>query len=84
MTRNDKSTNAYLYIDGIYQERKEISEDSTNDFSSVSIEEGVHDVSLKWLDPYTNDQYEKTKRVTIEGDSALVFRRRKGHVLSRI
>jgi len=75
---NDKSTNAYLYIDGIYQERKEISEDSTNDFSSVSIEEGVHDVSLKWLDPYTNDQYEKTKRVTIEGDSALVFVAGKG------
>ena len=75
---NDKSTNAYLYIDGIYQDRKEISEDSTNDFSSASVEEGVHDVSLTWLDPYTNDQYEKTKRVTIEGDSAVVFIAGKG------
>ncbi|MDD1762677.1 MAG: hypothetical protein LUQ59_10655, partial [Methanothrix sp.] len=75
---NDKSINAYLYIDGIYEDSQEISEESTDDFSSASIEEGIHDVSLKWLDPYTNDQYEKTKRVTIEGDSAVVFVAGKG------
>ncbi len=70
---NDKSTNAYLYIDGIYENNKEISEESTDDFSSASVEEGVHDISVRWLDPYTNDQYEKTKRITIEGDSAVIF-----------
>jgi hypothetical protein len=75
---NDKRINAYLYIDGIYEDSQEVSEESTDDFSSASIEEGVHDVSLKWLDPYTNDQYEKTKRVTIEGDSAVVFVAGKG------
>jgi hypothetical protein len=70
---NDKSTNAYLYIDGIYEDNQEISEESTDDFSSASAEKGVHDISLRWLDPYTNDQYEKKKRVTIDGDSAVVF-----------
>jgi hypothetical protein len=70
---NDKSTNAYLYIDGIYENDKEISEDRTDDFSSASVEEGVHDISVRWLDPYTNCQYEKTKRITIEGDSAVIF-----------
>jgi hypothetical protein len=70
---NGKSTNAYLYIDGIYEDNQEISEESTDDFSSASAEEGIHDISLRWLDPYTNDQYEKKKRITIEGDSAVVF-----------
>lgn len=70
---NDKSTNAYLYIDGIYEDNQEISEESTDDFSEASVEEGVHDISLRWLDPYTNDQYEKKKRVTVEGDNAVVF-----------
>lgn len=70
---NGKSTNAYLYIDGIYEDNQEISEKSTDDFSSASAEQGVHDISLRWLDPYTNDQYEKKKRITIDGDSAVVF-----------
>jgi len=70
---NDREITAYLYVDGIYQDSQDISEESTDDFSSASVEEGVHDVSFKWLDPYTNDQYEKTKRVAVEGDSAVIF-----------
>lgn len=75
---NDKSIKAYLYIDGIYEDNQEISEESTDDISDASVEEGVHDVSVRWLDPYTNDQYEKKKRVTIEGDSAVIFVANKG------
>ncbi len=75
---NDKKTTAYLYIDGIYESDKEISESSTDDFSSVSVKEGTHDISLKWLDPYTNDEYEVKKRITIEGDANVIFVASKG------
>ncbi len=75
---NDKATNAYLYIDKSFETTQELSEDSTTAFSKVSVEEGVHDVSIRWLDPYTNAEYEKKKRITVDDDKAVIFIATKG------
>lgn len=75
---NDKETTAYLYIDGKFEKSLDLKEQSTSEFDQVSVEEGVHDVSLRWLDPYTNSEYEKKKRVTVDDDKAVVFLATKG------
>lgn len=75
---NDKDTKAYLYIDGKYENTQQLSADSTTEFDKVSMEEGVHDVSIRWLDPYTNSEYEKKKRVTVDNDEAVIFIATKG------
>lgn len=75
---NDKETNAYLYIDTSYETTQKLSESSTTEFGKVSVEEGVHDISIRWLDPYTNAEYEKKKRVTIDDNKAVIFVATKG------
>ncbi|MGD0952075.1 MAG: hypothetical protein ABR985_06740 [Methanotrichaceae archaeon] len=75
---NDKDTKAYLYIDGKYENTQQLSADSTTEFDKVSMEEDVHDVSIRWLDPYTNSEYEKKKRVTVDNDEAVIFIATKG------
>jgi hypothetical protein len=75
---NDKETKAYLHIDGKYENTQLLSADSTTEFDKVSLEEGVHDVSIRWLDPYTNSEYEKKKRVTVDNDEAVIFIASKG------
>jgi len=75
---NNKGTKAYLYIDGKYENTQQLSADSTTEFDKVSVEEGFHDVSIRWLDPYTNSEYEKKKRVTLDNDEAVIFIATKG------
>lgn len=78
--KNDKSLDAYLYVDDNLEKSKELPKDGTADFGEISLEEGIHDLCVRWNDPETNIEYEKRKRLNIKGDDAMTFYAPKGVV----
>lgn len=70
---NDNALEAFLYVDGSFEKSKEVSKDSTADLGTVKLEEGVHNLSIKWQDTDTRIEYEKTKKITVTKEDAVVF-----------
>lgn len=70
---NSKDLDAYLYVDDSFEKNKEVSKESTSDFGTISLEEGMHNLSVRWRDADTKIEYEKKKKVTISKDDAVVF-----------
>ncbi|OPY50816.1 MAG: hypothetical protein A4E48_01743 [Methanosaeta sp. PtaU1.Bin060] len=70
---NSKDLDAYLYVDGSFEKDKEVSKEETSDFGSISLEEGEHNLSLRWRDMDTMIEYEKKKKITITKDDVIVF-----------
>jgi hypothetical protein len=70
---NDFDLDAYLYIDGDYEKNKEIKKASSADIGKIELEEGVHEITLRWQDPDTEMQYEKKRQVMVERDDVTVF-----------
>lgn len=70
---NDNALEAFLYVDGSFEKSKEVSKDSTADLGTIKLEEGVHNLSIKWQDTDTRIEYEKTKKITVTKEDAVVF-----------
>ncbi|MCX6676741.1 MAG: hypothetical protein NTU95_02200 [Methanothrix sp.] len=69
--RNDLE--AYLYVDDSFEKSKEVGKDSTSELGTIKLEEGVHNLSVRWQDKDTMMEYEKTKKITVTRDDAVVF-----------
>ncbi len=69
--RNDLE--AFLYVDGSFEKSKEVSKDSTSDLGTIKLDEGVHNLSVRWLDKDTRIEYEKTRKITVTRDDAVVI-----------
>ena len=70
---NDEDLEAYLYIDGEYEKLKTAKKESTTDFGKFDIEEGTHELAVRWQDPETNIEYEKRKTIRVDGTDAVTF-----------
>lgn len=70
---NSKDLEAFLYVDENFEKNREISKESTSDIGTISLEEGVHNLSVRWRDADTRIEYEKKKRITVSKDDAVVF-----------
>ncbi|HPJ30344.1 MAG TPA: hypothetical protein PLZ42_03025 [Methanothrix sp.] len=75
MLRNDNQEDleAYLYIDGEYEKLKTAKKKSTTEFGKFDIEEGTHELAVRWQDPVTNVEYEKRKTIRVDGKDAVTF-----------
>jgi len=75
MLRNDNSEDleAYLYIDGEYDKQKTAKKESTTDFGKFDLEEGTHELAMRWQDPETNIDYEKRKTIRVDGTDVVIF-----------
>ncbi|MGC9515129.1 hypothetical protein [Methanocrinis sp.] len=75
MLRNEnrEDLEAYLYIDGEYEKQKTAKKESTTDFGKFDLEEGTHDLAVRWQDPETNIEYEKRKTLRVDGKDAVTF-----------
>jgi hypothetical protein len=69
--RNDLE--AYLYVDDSFEKSKEVGKDSTSELGTIKLEEGIHNLSVRWQDKDTKIEYEKTKKITVTRDDAVVF-----------
>jgi hypothetical protein len=69
--RNDLE--AYLYVDGSFEKSKEVGKDSTSDLGTLKLEEGVHNLSVRWQDKNTKIEYEKARKISVMRDEAAVF-----------
>lgn len=70
---NKVNLDAYLYVDDAFEKNKEVSKESTSDLGKLSLEEGVHNLSVRWRDKDTEIEYEKKKRITVSKDDVVVF-----------
>ncbi|MDD2836134.1 MAG: hypothetical protein PHY05_08280 [Methanothrix sp.] len=70
---NSNDLEAFLYVDDSFEKSKEVSKDSTSELGTIKLEEGVHNLSVRWQDRDTKIEYEKTKKITVTRDDVLVF-----------
>ncbi len=70
---NSNDLEAFLYVDDSFEKSKEVSKDSTSELGTIKLEEGVHNLSVRWQDRETKIEYEKTKKITVTRDDILVF-----------
>lgn len=75
---NDNSLEAFLYVDGSFEKSKEVNKDSTADLGTIKLEEGQHNLSVKWQDTDTRIEYEKTRKITVSKEDVVVFYAPKG------
>ena len=75
---NDNSLEAFLYVDGSFEKSKEVNKDSTTDLGTIKLEEGQHNLSVKWQDTDTRIEYEKTRKITVSKEDVVVFYAPKG------
>ncbi|HOT06953.1 MAG: hypothetical protein A4E45_01743 [Methanosaeta sp. PtaB.Bin039] len=69
---------ANLYVDGNFEKAKEVKKDVFTDIGSIKLEEGKHDLSLRWRDKETGREYERNKQISVDGDLAVAFYTPKG------
>jgi hypothetical protein len=70
---NSNDLEAFLYVDDSFEKSKEANKDSTTELGTIKLEEGVHNLSVKWQDKDTKIEYEKTKKITVTRDDVLIF-----------
>jgi hypothetical protein len=70
---NPEDLEAYLYIDGEYEKQKTAKKESITDFGKFDIEEGTHELAVRWQDPETKIEYEKRKTVRVDGKDVVTF-----------
>jgi hypothetical protein len=70
---NSNDLEAFLYVDDSFEKSKEVSKDSTSELGTIKLEEGVHNLSVRWQDRDTKIEYEKAKKITVSRDDVLVF-----------
>lgn len=70
---NTEDLVAYLYVDDNFEKNKEISGESTSDMGTLSLEEGVHNISVRWRDKDTKIEYVKKKKVVVTKDDVVIF-----------
>lgn len=74
---NEDSTVAYLYVDNDFVASRLLKE-GWDSFESIAINSGSHEVSIRWLDPITNKEYQKKKKIFVDGEESLLFITTKG------
>ncbi len=74
---NDGNIVAYLYVDEDFIDGKLLKE-GWDSFESIEINSGSHEVSIRWLDPITNKEYQKKKKIFVDGEESLLFIATKG------
>jgi hypothetical protein len=70
---NSNDLEAFLYVDDSFEKSKEVSKDSTSELGTIKLEEGVHNLSVRWQDRETKIEYEKSKKITVTRDDVLIF-----------
>ena len=73
---DDDDPDVYLYIDGVYRKYKSISSGSTDNYGEYEFEEdedALHSFRIEWLDPGTNETYEKIVRSYITTEEAVIL-----------
>ncbi len=70
---NSNDLEAFLYVDDSFEKSKEVSKDSTSELGTIKLEEGVHNLSVRWRDRETKIEYEKSKKITVTRDDVLIF-----------
>mgnify|MGYP001107443882 CR=1 FL=1 len=70
---NPHDLKAFLYVDGKFEKSKDAKKESSTELGSVKLEEGVHNLSVRWQDTKTRIEYEKERKITVRQDEAVLF-----------
>ena len=73
---DDEDQTVYLYIDGDYKKYMSIASDSTGYYDKYEFEDdedALHSFKIIWLDPETDEEYQKITRSYITDEEALTL-----------
>ena len=73
---DDGDLDVYLYVDDTYKKYDNILSGDTCDYKDTGYEfdeEGVHSFKIKWLDPDTEEEYEKITRKYIQSEESVTL-----------
>ncbi len=73
---DDDDLNVYLYIDGNYKKYISVASGSSEDYGEYEFEEDedtLHSFRIKWLDPGTDEDYEKISRIHLTSEEAVTL-----------
>lgn len=70
---NKLALDAFLYVDGSFEKSKEVGKESTSDIGTIKMEEGVHNLSVRWRDKETGIEYEKSRKIAVQREEAVAF-----------
>lgn len=73
VNENPHDLEAFLYADGSFEKSKDAKKESSTELGSVKLEEGPHNLSVRWQDPETKIEYEKTRKITVRQDEAVIL-----------
>ncbi len=69
---DDDKLTVFLYIDSNYIDDKDVSADSTKEYSTYKLVEGPHIFKIKWYDHDTKQEHEKIEERNVSGDTDVV------------
>ena len=72
--RDDDKLDIELYIDGNYKKNKKVSKDTKEEYSSYTLDEGIHTFEIRWHDHDTDEDYVKTEEHSVSGTTAITLR----------
>ncbi|MEA1908266.1 MAG: cohesin domain-containing protein [Euryarchaeota archaeon] len=73
---DDDDQTVYLYLDGDYKKYMSIASNSTGYYDKYEFEDDedtLHSFKIVWLDPKTNEEYQKITRSYITGEEAVTL-----------
>lgn len=78
VNENSRELEAFLYADGSFEKSKKVGKESSAELGTIKLEEGIHNLSVRWEDGETRIEYEKTKKMSVKRDEAIIFYAPKG------
>lgn len=73
INENPKELEAFLYVDENFEKSKEVGKETSSDLGTIKMEEGVHNLSVRWQDRDTKIEYEKMRKINVRRDEAVAF-----------
>ncbi|MFZ2377506.1 MAG: hypothetical protein WAV83_09880 [Methanothrix sp.] len=78
VNENSRELEAFLYADGSFKKSKKVGKESSAELGKIKLKEGIHNLSVRWQDDDTKIEYEKTKKLMVKRDEAIIFYAPKG------
>lgn len=78
VNENSRELEAFLYADGSFKKSKKVGKESSAELGKIKLEQGIHNLSVRWQDGDTRIEYEKRKKIIVRRDEAVIFYAPKG------
>ncbi len=80
---NDRDLDVCLYIDERFERCSVAKKSSLTEVGKIKLESGRHNLSVRWIDPETEIEYQKSRSVELSRDDAVMIYTPKGVIFKK-